>query len=845
MATVRYISGGRKAKGGIRAAKGSSSYNPKKAARGASSSGQLPRDESFYDGDKSQLDRAEQLAVAYYETHPMDRAAQLQAAKEAKEEFERQQQQQYALMQEQQQHYSSWIPMARTAAEPTIQEKAYEYQYQKQQQPKIYTPTANTYTFQQQQTLRGYAEQYGEWKAMVARQREESMTSYQRAERKAGEFVGKYFLDKENIKRQQQIYQDKRFPITRRAQAYISYGIGSSLRDRPITTGITIGSMYVGGVGYGAAMRTVEGTRLGAAAIKAGDIVLPTVYGTFATKGYIETEKQARPSYVVTQAAGLGAFGAGMKVGYRYSPLRVAGAEFKVGGKTQRLYNVELGFGKKMQYEAMFIPKSTRVPAVRLQRFSGEQMELAITRGGRRVSPKSKAQRRKESMQQYYNPKRITDVQKGEIGYRVRSPDLKKMQLTKERRIKVDRTGKRIIEDVPLRRGRALRTEYYPSGEEISGMTRPTAPRKSKLYPRGYGSQAVTRTAPTQDSILLARYTKKVRQLPEPMKMPKRKPIKPEPFVAPRVSTQKEQVSIFAGDVKVRGEPAPLSVLEKQPRRKGFRDAMVDRYQIMTREEAERKYKDISGAGQLIYKTGKGFMPAFTMRQPKGLEFPMVSATPTGMFKAGYDSGLAGRERFGVDKIPDFRKDIFDASRQFPRERVDIGTGFGFVPAIKTGLGIGQATIPKQTQAMSLKQDTMPEFDVVTDTGFDFTTRRPPDFTPPDWTPPDTPPRRPPDFTPPDWTPPDTPPRRPPEEPPDTPPPFTPPSFPKLSYPSARFGLRKPKQTKAKQPRKYTPSGFAAVFEIKGKPTKAGIKTGLGLRPIRRKIKKPRIRRLI
>jgi len=36
-----------------------------------------------------------------------------------------------------------------------------------------------------------------------------------------------------------------------------------------------------------------------------------------------------------------------------------------------------------------------------------------------------------------------------------------------------------------------------------------------------------------------------------------------------------------------------------------------------------------------------------------------------------------------------------------------------------------------------------------------------------------------------------------------------------------------------KQPKAYTPSGFSAAFGIKGKPTKLGIKSGLGLRPIK------------
>ena len=54
-----------------------------------------------------------------------------------------------------------------------------------------------------------------------------------------------------------------------------------------------------------------------------------------------------------------------------------------------------------------------------------------------------------------------------------------------------------------------------------------------------------------------------------------------------------EQSSIFAGDVKLKGETAPLSVLQQQPtQRKGFRE---NRYELVTRgiktrEQAERDF---------------------------------------------------------------------------------------------------------------------------------------------------------------------------------------------------------------------------------------------------------------
>jgi hypothetical protein len=54
------------------------------------------------------------------------------------------------------------------------------------------------------------------------------------------------------------------------------------------------------------------------------------------------------------------------------------------------------------------------------------------------------------------------------------------------------------------------------------------------------------------------------------------------------------------------------------------------------------------------------------------------------------------------------------------------------------------------------------------------------------------------------------------------------------------------KKIRVKQPRKYTPTGFAAIFNIKGKSTKGGIKSGLGIRPltpVKKKKKKLNLRR--
>jgi len=79
--------------------------------------------------------------------------------------------------------------------------------------------------------------------------------------------------------------------------------------------------------------------------------------------------------------------------------------------------------------------------------------------------------------------------------------------------------------------------------------------------------------------------------------------------------------------------------------------------------------------------------------------------------------------------------------------------------------------------------------------------------------------------------------------PPTTNPPFTPPVAPPTFipppptfeyFPKMSLGLGKSySRKKVKQPKEYTPSAFAAGFKIKGKSTKLGIKSGLGLRPIK------------
>jgi len=75
---------------------------------------------------------------------------------------------------------------------------------------------------------------------------------------------------------------------------------------------------------------------------------------------------------------------------------------------------------------------------------------------------------------------------------------------------------------------------------------------------------------------------------------------------------------------------------------------------------------------------------------------------------------------------------------------------------------------------------------------------------------------------------------------PTTPPP---PPTPFLPSREGQFIRRiKRRKIKTKQPKAYTPTAYAAVGEIEGKATKGGIKTGLGLRPIKKKVRAPKLR---
>lgn len=84
------------------------------------------------------------------------------------------------------------------------------------------------------------------------------------------------------------------------------------------------------------------------------------------------------------------------------------------------------------------------------------------------------------------------------------------------------------------------------------------------------------------------------------------------------------------------------------------------------------------------------------------------------------------------------------------------------------------------------------------------------------------------------------PPNRPPIHEPPARPPTTPPAIPPFKFPEwgRQMGRSKPSSLKVKQPKSYTPTAYSAIGGITGKPTAAGIKSGLGIRPIIKKKKK-------
>jgi hypothetical protein len=77
--------------------------------------------------------------------------------------------------------------------------------------------------------------------------------------------------------------------------------------------------------------------------------------------------------------------------------------------------------------------------------------------------------------------------------------------------------------------------------------------------------------------------------------------------------------------------------------------------------------------------------------------------------------------------------------------------------------------------------------------------------------------------------------------PPRKPPAKTPPAL-FLRRGKIKFGRSTTHQRKVRQPKSYTPTGYAAIGGIRGKPTEAGIKTGLGIRPVKKLKKKLKLK---
>lgn len=122
-------------------------------------------------------------------------------------------------------------------------------------------------------------------------------------------------------------------------------------------------------------------------------------------------------------------------------------------------------------------------------------LDKAARIGGRpariRAGVKSKAQMRQESYGIYKNQKMFYD--KGEIGVKIRSPELKAQQFTKERVIRYGATPKGIevtsVKDVQLGGRGSLTTT-----RDLNYIGKGSKPNFRKLYPQGYGSQSLKYT---------------------------------------------------------------------------------------------------------------------------------------------------------------------------------------------------------------------------------------------------------------------------------------------------------------------------------------------------------------
>jgi len=197
----------------------------------------------------------------------------------------------------------------------------------------------------------------------------------------------------------------------------------------------------------------------------------------------------------------------------------------------------------------------------------------------------SKAQMRKNSLNQAYNP--AVTFNKGNTIVKLTNAELKN-QFIKQRIVKIDPIGKiKSITDKGFRSGlkeQSLTTNYKTG---VSSINKGSVPKASKLYPKGYGSQSVVKTQQMLKSgefiILKQKYGKSIK----PLEIAKRQPIKqPSNTITNNPSVLKQ---IKNTDVVTKQKEVMFTPEKRQPIiRKGFRKGQYEKLQ----QKLYKKYNE-------------------------------------------------------------------------------------------------------------------------------------------------------------------------------------------------------------------------------------------------------------
>lgn len=247
-------------------------------------------------------------------------------------------------------------------------------------------------------------------------------------------------------------------------------------------------------------------------------------------------------------------------------------------------------------------------------------------RGLRQRKPTSKAQLSKRSLQQASDPRVFVDVQSKSVGVRLRSQELKQ-QFTKERVVTQHISGDVTVADKPVGGGKSLVTELATGRSRLASES---TPRKSKLYPKGFGGQAVRRTIDTQNvvgvavksKLLLGTVTKE-----GVVKFPKRQPIsKLEPPQTGRLVGVSENIKSLDVTNKVSVIVPKRQPISDKPIPKGFRKGMkeriLERMKPAIQESRVRVFEKAAREKALVPVSRQGVVPVIKS------EVPTIAKTP-------------------------------------------------------------------------------------------------------------------------------------------------------------------------------------------------------------------------